>query len=183
MRPIFVVLSLVVATGFTCSNGGQDTQALGAAPDFSAQGSEGKSHTLASLTEGGKTLVLYFVKHGCGANPRAVPLFKAVGEPYMKDEKVEFRVVFNDDKAAFEEFQKEFDVEFKGLLDPTMDVIKKYKARSSQAAAVVQNGKIVKFWKGFSKGSLTEIGEILAKATGKPFEADLSRAPVNESYG
>ena len=170
--------------GFACTN--QDTtatKASDAAPDFTGKGDDGKTYTLASLTEGGKTLVLYFVKNGCGANPTAVPLFKKMSAAFLKSDKVNFVVVFNDEKPAFDEFKKEFGVEFRALLDPKHEIIHAYKAKHSQGSAIVRDGKILKHWQGFSRSSLTETGETMAAATGTKFDVDLSDAPATESFG
>jgi len=183
-RFALALCSVLALAGFACTS--QDTAAVksdDAAPNFSGTGDDGKTYTLSSLTEGGKTLVLYFVKNGCSANPMAVPLFKKMSASFLKSDKVNFIVVFNDEKPAFDDFKKEFGVEFRAILDPKHEIIHAYKAKNSQGSAIVRDGKILKHWRGFSQGSLKETGEIMASATGTKFEVDMSDAPSRESFG
>jgi peroxiredoxin len=187
--PIAVAASFIAVPlfGFSWQTDGtpavQDSGILEAAKDFAATSDDGKTLTLANLTESGKTLVLYFVKRDCGSNSFAVPLFTAVASPYLKSSKVSFVTVMNADKEGYEGWKKEFGAPFRGLLDPDYKVIKSYAVRSSQASMVIKDGKIVTFWRGFSKSNLAELGGMLAEASGIKFDADLSGAPARESYG
>jgi len=184
---VVTTIALVTLMGSACTGqnppGQLVTASQDAAKDFSGLGSDGKTHSLVSLTEGGRTLVLYFVKNGCGANPIAVPLFDKTSKSFLKSEKVNFVAVFNDDLETFKEFKKEYGVEFLGILDPNHEVIKAYGIKTSQGAVAIQDGKIVKSWKSYGQKSQTELGEFMAKANGSKFETDLSDAPKSESFG
>lgn len=182
---VLAVGSVLAATGMKC--GSQDpsrepSEANSAKP-FSAIGSDGKNHTLESLTADGKSLVLYFVKHGCGANPDAVPLFKKLSEPFIDAKKVNFVAVFNADQGTFDQFKAGFGVKFLTLFDPKHEIIKAYGIESSQGSMLIQDGKIVKFWRGYSKTSLKEAGDLMARAEGNGFELDFSNASSRERFG
>jgi len=152
------------------------------APDFSEQGSNGKTHTLKSLTAKGPVF-LYFVKATCGANPAAVPLFNQIYKAY--GEKANFVAVIDADGERFSSWKKEFDAPYEAILDADKSVIKAYGVKASQAAMLVnKDGKIEKIFRGFGQQSLTDLETELAKA-GKVEvkKLDFARAPKGKRYG
>ena len=77
------------------------------APDFSATGTDGKTHTLESLT-GDKALVLYFISWSCPINENAVTYYNEIAKAYKG--KVNFVGVIDAHETVFKQWNKEHKV-------------------------------------------------------------------------
>lgn len=80
--------------------------------------SDGKTHSIKSMTEKGPFYLL-FVKEQCSANPYATPFFQKIYEAY--GDKVTFVGVINADKEGHANWKKEWKGQWTMLLDPEMN--------------------------------------------------------------
>ena len=152
------------------------------APDFSARGTDGKTHTLKSLT-GDKALVLYFISWSCPINEQAVPYYKEIAKAYKG--KVNFVGVIDAHETIFKQWNRDHKVPFKVLYDPGHDIIDSYKAKASPWVIVVNpEGEIEKTYKGYSEKSLQDLSGVMASHTkGEPAKINVKGAPTYEAYG
>ncbi|MCW5943176.1 MAG: redoxin domain-containing protein [Fimbriimonadaceae bacterium] len=178
-----VMAALVVAAvvGFALSR--QDSAKPGdKAPAFSAMGSDGKSHTLASLTKEGPA-VLYFIKEDCPVNAEAVKYYNRMASAYKG--KARLIGVINVDKVGYAGWAKRFKPTYPVLFDPSLKTIHGFKAKASPwAVEVGKDGKIAKVWPGYSANTLAQINARLAKAAGTTVaKVDLGGAPGGNTFG
>ncbi len=152
------------------------------APSFQAMGTDGKTHTLASLTKD-KQLVLYFIKVGCPVNAEAEKYFDRLYQAYKG--KVNFYGVINADEAGYKQWKKSYKASYPVLLDPDKKIIRPYRATHSPFAVVVgPEAKVVLVEDGYSVGQLAGLGKTMAKAAKVPEKKlDLSGAPVDATAG
>lgn len=152
------------------------------APAFTGKTSDGKAHTLQSLTKG-KPLVLYFIGSTCPVNAQAVKYYNRVAQAYKG--KVNFVGVIDADAAGFKSWQEKFKAPYPVLLDPDQKIIKAYKAERSPWTIIVdKQGKIQKEWAGYSVGELNELSASIAGATkGAVAKIDTSGAPTSPRAG
>lgn len=138
-----------------------------AAPAFSAPGSDGKTHTLDSLTAGGDTVILYFISETCPVNAEALPHFKKIGAAHKNNSKAKLIGVFNGTKAEFDAWNKTNKVTFTTLFDPELEIIRSYRAAFSPWSLVVDpDKKISRSWAGYSKASLQNLNALMAQKGG-----------------
>lgn len=130
------------------------------APEFSAKGTDGKSHTLASLSKSGP-VVLYFVKIGCPVNQRAIPHFNTLSKTYKNATMVG---VINGSMDEAKKWKSQNDAPFTLLADEDLKIIRGYKAIYSPWAVLVKDGKVYKSLPGGSKTELTEVSKFMADA-------------------
>jgi peroxiredoxin len=177
MRRIASVLALV-SVGLVAMGGGQARKA----PDFSAKGSDGKTHSLKSLTNG-KTLVLYFISSTCPVNEEAMKFYKQIGVAYKG--KLNFMGVIDEEEPGYVEWKKRFSNKFSVVYDDELSIIRSYGAMASPWIIVVNpSGEIVMEHKGYSVASLKELNAHMAKVAGvSPAKLDLTGAPADMSYG
>lgn len=188
MRPlgtISVIASVVIiASAFASSSApARGDDAKKKAPDFSAKGTDGKTHTLASLTKKDTALVLYFIGNTCPTNAEAVPFYKEISKAYKG--KVNFVGVIDADEETYKDWQNEFKTKFTVLYDPDLEIIKKYKALASPWAVLVSpDGEIVKKYAGFSGKSLQSLSNEMAKFTKtKAATINTKGAPEDDVFG
>ncbi len=153
-----------------------------AAPAFSIEGSDGKTHTLKSLTKG-KALVLYFIKDGCPVNRNAAPFFVTMAKAY--NGKANFVGVINGNGDVYNRWKAEFKPDFTILLDSDLKLINDYGAeRSPWVVLVSRKGKVLSVHKGYSEKSLGKLSQEIARAANaKPAKLDVSGAPSSDTYG
>lgn len=177
-----VVAAALVATGH--EDGGQQgqTQVPRLAPAFSAKGSDGRTHTLKSLTDG-KTLVLYFIGSTCPVNAEAVKYYRRVGEAYKG--KVNFMGVIDADEAGYKEWKKRFGNKFSVVYDDDLEIIRSYEAVASPWVIVVNpKGEITTTHMGYSVARLNELNNLMASAAGvTAAKIDTAGAPDEETFG
>ncbi len=136
-----------------------------AAPQFSATGSDGKPHSLASLTKGGP-MVLYFIKDGCPVNHEAAPFVAKIANAFGP--KANIVGVYNGDVAGAKRWSKSYKAPYVVLSDPQMKIIRSYGAPwSPYLVAVGQDGKVTKVFEGASVQELTKVNQICASGAGK----------------
>lgn len=152
------------------------------APEFSLQGSDGKTHTLGSLLSDGD-VVFYFMASTCPSNAVAVKYYNRIAEAYLG--KARIVGVFDGNLAEFADWQKKFNSPFLMLFDYKLKTIQAFKAgRSPWIIHVKKNGTIGKVWKGYCKSMFEELNQLMAKIAGVPAKKiDLSGAPVHVAYG
>lgn len=154
-----------------------------AAPAFSAVGSDGKTHTLASLSKG-STLVLYFIGHDCPVNAEAIKHYNAIASAYKNNPKVRFVGVINGDAKVFSAWNAKQKVPYLVLMDPDLKIIRSYKAVASPWVVRIANGKISHVQEGFSKGRLSELSGLMAKDGGvSAAKLTFTGAPAQERFG
>jgi peroxiredoxin len=132
------------------------------APEFSAPGSDGKTHDLESLTAD-TPCFFYFIKDACPVNEPIVKYMNRVAAAY--DGKVKFVGVFFGDEDTFKKFQERHKVPFTVLFDADKSLIKGFKiGKSPESVLVAKGGEILAHWKGVSGSVLNEMSASMAKA-------------------
>lgn len=135
------------------------------APDFSAKGTDGKTHTLKSLTKSG-SVSLYFIKIGCPVNHRAAPFFNRIAGAYGPQ--ANLVGVINGSLSEAKAWAKEYGAKFPILADPDLKIIQAYGAQYSPwATAISKSGKVTKVWDSGSSETLTALNKIAAETAGK----------------
>lgn len=149
--------------------------------DISANGSDGKAHTLKSLTEKGPVYLL-FVKSQCSANPGATPFFKKIHEAYK--DKLNFIGVINTNKEGHQGWKDEFRGEWMTLLDPEKKIISGFGVRrSTPVIKIGKDGKVEKVFNGWGQAALKELAADMAKEAGTDKNVKLDDAPSGTRYG
>jgi peroxiredoxin len=153
-----------------------------AAPSFTARGSDGRTHTLRSLTAD-RPLVLYFIQAGCPVNDRAVTFYNRVAEAYRG--RVNFIGVIDADKAGFDAWQARFRAPFTTLLDPDKRIIRAYRARRSPWTILIgRDRRIIEEWAGYSASEISALGAAIARAANVPVRRiDTAGAPASSRAG
>ena len=150
--------------------------------EINSPGSDGKTHTMKSLTEKGPVYLL-FVKEQCSANPYATPYFVKIHEAYGS--KVNFVGVINAGKAGHANWKSQFKGQWNTLLDPDKKIISGFGVkRSTPVIKIGKNGKVEKVFNGWGKEALQLLVADMAKEAKiaeKPI--DLSGAPARTQYG
>jgi peroxiredoxin len=163
-----------MAMNATAQRGTQDVVGT-TAPAISAQGTDGKTHTLQSLTKDGP-IVLYFIKIACPVNHQAAPHFKAIHDAYKG--KARIVGVINGSVDDGKKWASQYNTNFLILSDPNKKIIGDYKAVHSPWAIHVEGGKIAKVWNGGTAAQLTEINRAMAGvAKQTPANLDWRGAP------
>lgn len=175
--------SIAAVVGLSLAGFGTPQSKVGkTASDFKATGSDGKQHTLSSLTAKGPVF-LYFIKTTCPVNAEAVKYFNRVAAGYKG--KVAFVGIIDGEKEEYQTWQAKFKAPYTVILDPDMKIIKSYDAlRSPWGVLVGQDKKIAKVWDGYSVGQLNDIAASIAGA-GKvaAVKIDTAGAPNNAAAG
>ena len=155
------------------------------APDFSALGSDGKTHTLKSLTAGDRTVVMYFIQSTCPVNADAIQYYKQIAANYKDNKKVTLVGVIDEDAAGYRQWQKDFDAKFLVLFDPNKTLIRSYEAVASPWIRVVTpTGELSTVHRGYSVGRLNELNALMAKAGGVTAgKLNTAGAPTAEAFG
>ena len=149
----------------TCAFAQRDLPVGAKAPNFSAKGTDGKTHSLASLTKKGATY-LYFIKIGCPVNHRAAPHFNKIASSYGAQ--ANMVGVINGSLEDAKAWAKEYGAKFTILADPDLKIIRAYGAQHSPwAAAVAKNGTVQKVWNSGSPTTLTALNKLAATTAGK----------------
>ncbi|MBX3119982.1 MAG: redoxin domain-containing protein [Fimbriimonadaceae bacterium] len=146
------------------------------APDFSATGTDGKTHTLSSTTKKSAT-VLYFIKEGCPVNHRAAPFLSKIAEKYGADANIVG--VYNGSVDRAKAWAKTYKATYTILADPDYKIIESYKAPYSPFMIVVgKDGKIAEVYTGAGPKDLPKINELCSKNADKKMVAmDFTGAP------
>lgn len=180
IRTLMVTVACLLLATCGCA---QSWKGGEAAPSFSAKGSDGKTYSLDSIKKK-SGFVLYFIKIGCPTNDQAVKFYNQIAKAYQ-GKKVQFFGVINGDKAAYDEWQKQYKTPFVTLIDPELKIKEAFRVeRSPWAFFVGADGKVAKEWVGYSTKDLNEMNKLMAKAA-KTKEAKLNLAgcPSNTRFG
>lgn len=129
---------------------------------FSAKGTDGKTHTLDSLSKKGPVF-LYFIKEGCPVNHRAAPHFAKLYDAYKG--KANFVGVYNGSVEDAKTWQKNYKAKFTILSDADLKIIRGYGAIYSPWSVMVEKGKVSKIMEGGSPKELKQVNELMAKST------------------
>ena len=141
------------------------------APDFEVKDTEGKTHTLASLTDG-KPLFLYFIMDGCPCSIDVEPLYQRLHRHLQG--KVNFVAITdaNAEKAA--KWVKDWGSGYPIVSMPDKSLMKTYNARQSvYGFLITPDGQVDKVWPGYSRDMLKEANAKMSKLAGleeKPFD-------------
>jgi len=180
-RKVLAGIAAVGAWALFMSVEAQDNKVGKPAPEFSAKGSDGKTHTLKSLTANGPVF-LYFIKDGCPINHEMVKYFNELGKAYQG--KASLVGVIDGDASTARNWLSQYKAPYTLLLDPSHQIIRSYGAMYSPWAVMVEDGKIAKVWPGASKAGLTEMNALMAKAgKTKLVSVNLEGAPTRPSGG
>lgn len=135
------------------------------APAFSASGTDGKLHTLASLTKEGPAF-LYFIKEGCPVNHRAAPFLTKLRAQY--GEEANIVGVYNGSAEEAKAWGKRYGAKYLILADPNLKIINGYGVPYSPFMITVEkDGKVGKVLEGLSPKELGSVNTLLAKSVGK----------------
>lgn len=181
-RMALVSLFMAASAAFLVGRAEAQIREGARAPAFSATGSDGRTHTLESLTRN-RTLVLYFIKDGCPVNDQAIAHYVRLANAYGRS--VNFIGVFDGNAEAWRRYARSHNVRFTALLDPDLRIIRAFGAQRSPWVVVVRPDRNVStIQRGFSTGLLTRLGSVLARAGGVT-EARLTfpGAPTSERFG
>ncbi len=153
-----------------------------AAPKFSLAASDGKTHTLESLTSGG-TVFFYGIKNGCPVNAKAEDFYDQLARAYAG--KATFVGVSNLTADTFPKWDEKFDPSYTVIFDPKKELISGLgMERSPWLVQVGRSGKVVKSWPGYSGLDLEDMSEAMAASAGiQPAALDFDAAPAATSYG
>lgn len=143
------------------------------APDFRRPDTSGRTHTLASLTNG-RPLLLYFIDKDCPCCVTALPVVERVREAY-RDALNVAGVIGAGGKAA-KEWVEANRPSYLVIQDPDLKVIRAYKAKAgAYMALIAPSGTIERLYPGYSRGIVKELGERvaqLAKVPPRPLKLD-----------
>jgi peroxiredoxin len=151
------------------------------APAFQAAAVDGRTYRLDELRRRGP-VVLTFIKAGCPCSEAAQPFFNRLAAAYPD---AGFFGVIDVEADKASRWAERFRIAYPLLLDPVCQIVRAYKVENSAYVVVVDaDGRILKYWPGYSSGMLQELGSTLAKSTGSAEQAiDVADAPDQEYSG
>ena len=146
------------------------------APAFSAQGTDGKTYSLQSLSASGAA-ILYFIKEGCPVNHQAAPFLAKLSNAY--ENKASLFGVYNGTLANAKDWAKRYGAKFTILADPDLKIIRGYGVPYSPFLVEVgPGGKVGKLVGDGNPKNLAVANRILASGLGKQLvELSFSGAP------
>jgi peroxiredoxin len=176
----FAAVSLLAVGSVVALQGAP--QALPAAPTFSAKGSDGRTHTLQSLTARGPVF-LYFIKDGCPTNDEALVYYKRLANAYRG--KATFIGVIDVDAARFRAWNAEKKLPMTVLFDPQKKIIGSMGVEASPwVIEINRNRRVAKVWPGYSVGEINEISARMAGAARtRVAKIDTTGAPRESRFG
>jgi peroxiredoxin Q/BCP len=134
------------------------------APVFSAEGTDGKTHTLSSLTKDGP-VHLYFIKEGCPVNHRAAPHVTKIDSTYSGKAKI--IGVYNGSLAGAKRWASRYGAKYPILADPDLKIIRSFGAPYSPfLISVDKSGKVENVLEGLSPRELTRLNAGAAEVAG-----------------
>lgn len=159
-----------------------DRQSATEAPQFDLPGLDGKNHSLGSLI-GAKPLLIFFIEKNCPCCLGAKSYFEQMHKLY-KDVANSVGII-NAEATEADKWRTATKAEFLILMDPSLGVIKKFKAdRGAYVTLVGKDGKILKQYAGYDEAMLQELSEKIASLTGvKPRKYNSVGAPDHLTSG
>lgn len=146
------------------------------APAVSAMGTDGKTHTLASLTKTG-SVYFYFIKEGCPVNHRAAPFVTKMTGEY--GEKANLVGIYNGSVADAKKWASRYGAKYPILADPDLKLIRSYGVPYSPfVVGVGKDGKVVEVLEGLSDKELGKLnGGLATNCSTKAIAMDYKGAP------
>lgn len=134
------------------------------APSFRVRAADGTTRTLEDLA-GSRPLVLFFIQDGCPCSESAQPFFNRLHQLYGGG--AQFVGVIDAEAAAARDWAAANRAAFPLLLDPRLEIVRRYGAkRSTYVALIGRGGMVLKVWPGYSGEMLRDLGRRLAEAAG-----------------
>lgn len=151
------------------------------APRFARHGADGEAYALLDLTRQGP-VVLTFIKDGCPCSEAAQPFFNQIAAAYPD---ARFLGVIDVEAEAARRWTSTFGVSYPVLPDPQHELVKDYAARNSAYVILIdRDGRIARYWPGFSSTMLDDLGSALARLCGVTRTAvNIADAPVEMYTG
>jgi len=151
------------------------------APEFGADGSDGKRHTLGDLLQSGPVLIT-FVNVDCPCSVDAEPMFQAFASAYPGLTVVG---VIGASDAKTRAWGRTNHVRHLLLADPDFKIIHAYGAIASiYTALVTPRGKIAKMWPGYWQDMMAEVSSKTADLLGVPAATlPANLAPAEKAAG
>lgn len=152
------------------------------APDFTLEGIDGKSHSLAAALKHGP-VVLAFFKISCPICQFTFPYIERIFETYG-DSKIKLWGISQDDAEDTREFCKEFEISFLQLIDANgYSVSNRYGITNVPTLFLIgTDGKIHISETGFSKKHLEQIAKEFAAANSVPPSALFKPSDIVPDY-
>jgi peroxiredoxin len=133
-------------------------------PAFEAVGTDGRRHAIGVLARN-RPLVLVFIKRGCPCSEDAQIYFNRVADAYRG--RAHVVGVIDADLNAARRWARSNDVRHLLLLDPSLSVVRRFRAESSvHVALITRDGTVEKFWPGYSRPMLDDLNGRLADRAG-----------------
>lgn len=147
------------------------------APAFSAEATDGKTHTLKEHLAKGTTF-LYFIKEGCPVNHQAAPHVQKLAKAY--GDKANLVGVYNGSVSSAKRWAKTYSATFPIIEDPALKIIRACGAvYSPWLIAVNKDGTVAKVFEGSAPKELAEISKMMADNSGmKQAKLDFTGAPT-----
>lgn len=176
-----VAIAACVQTG-TNAQSGDEGLAGKPAPSFDLKGTDGKTHTVKSITQNGPAFVVFW-KEVCPHNPRASKLFNALYEAYGG--KAPLYGIVNANLEGASNWTKQFECKYTFLSDQDKATIKAYQMKASIVTVLIEkDGKVSAIFPGYGNESLEKLNAAMAKVAGSDVKTvDLSAAPKRLTYG
>ncbi len=148
------------------------------APSFSLKDTEGKVHTLASLTDG-KPLLIFFVEKECPCCLGAKHFVDRLAMAYRGQ--LNTIGIINAEGAVARTWVKTTQPKFLLLEDPQMTAIQAYKAeRGVYTTLIAPGGRIDKAYAGYSQDMINDASQRIAQLAGIPAKKIESAAAPKE---
>lgn len=130
---------------------------------FAKPGTDGVTHELDEMLRQGPVL-LTFIKQGCPCSEAAQTYFNQIHEAYPR---VSMLGVINVEIESAKRWAARFHANYPLLLDPAEELVRGYEVENSAYAVLIdRDGRIVKYWPGYSESMLNQLGSSLARMTG-----------------
>lgn len=151
------------------------------APDFTLPDQTGKPWPLAKNKD--LPLVIVMTKDGCPCSIEAQPFFNQLAAHYQG--KARFVAAIDSDVPGARNFHTDFSVPYPVLASPSTRFFKQYRSKQSVYTFFLEPGGVIKkVWPGYNKASITELDNLLSRATGlPPAKLDLKMAPEEMTSG
>lgn len=151
------------------------------APPFDAATADGSRLRLADIRSRGP-VVLTFIKDGCPCSEAAQRYFNRVRDAYPQ---AQFVGIFDRPAEPARQWAERFHVDYPLLLAPDLDLMRAYQAGNSAYVVLIDpEGRIRRYWPGYSETMLRDLGAELARMTGTPEQPlRFADAPEDEYTG
>ncbi len=116
---------------------------------------DGSSFDLVKASQNGP-VILYFTSTGCPVAAKANPYFDKISAAF-KGSKVRFVGVVNADLKATKAWMKSSNLTFDAFPDGSYKTIRAFGVKKAPGCYLVDKGKIVMHWDGWSKSILSQI--------------------------